>query len=80
MRTRGLANRCSIRRAAREFIDMFGCTAGEDEGKTWRRKKDSMLVDLLGKLKMTYLEISKAMAAQMAQVQGGDEREREGKK
>jgi len=29
-----------------------------------------MLLDLLGKLKMTYLEISKAMAAQMAQVQG----------
>jgi len=37
--------------------------------ETWR-EEDSMLVDLLGKLKMTYLEISKAMAAQMAQVQG----------
>ena len=27
-----------------------------------------MLLDLLGKLKMTYLEINKAMAEQMAQV------------
>jgi len=33
-------------------------------------EEDSMILDLLGKLKMTYLEINKAMAAQMAQVQG----------
>jgi hypothetical protein len=33
-------------------------------------EEDSMLLDLLGKLKMTYLETNKAMAAQMAQAQG----------
>jgi hypothetical protein len=32
-------------------------------------EEDSLLLDLLGKLKMTYLEINQAMAAQMAQVQ-----------
>jgi hypothetical protein len=55
--------------AAREFIDMLDALQVKTKGNL-APEEDSMLLDLLGKLKMTYLEISKAMAAQMAQVQG----------
>ena len=33
-------------------------------------EEDGLLLDLLGKLKMTYLEINQAMAAEMAKAQG----------
>ena len=55
--------------AARELIDMLDALQVKTKGNL-APEEDSMLLDLLGKLKMTYLEISKAMAAQMAQVQG----------
>jgi len=61
--------------AAREFIDMLDALQVKTKGNL-APEEDSMLVDLLGKLKMTYLEISKAMAAQMAQVQGSMKGER----
>jgi hypothetical protein len=32
-------------------------------------EEDTLLLDLLGKLKMTYLEINQAMAAEMAKAQ-----------
>jgi hypothetical protein len=53
--------------AARELIDMLDALQVKTKGNL-APEEDSMLLDLLGKLKMTYLEISKAMAAQMAQV------------
>ena len=55
--------------AARELIDMLDALQVKTKGNL-APEEDSMLLDLLGKLKMTYLEINKAMAAQMAQVQG----------
>ncbi len=61
--------------AAREFIDMLDALQVKTKGNL-APEEDSMLLDLLGKLKMTYLEISKAMAAQMAQVQGAMKGER----
>jgi hypothetical protein len=61
--------------AARELIDMLDALQVKTKGNL-APEEDSMLLDLLGKLKMTYLEISKAMAAQMAQVQGAMKGER----
>jgi len=55
--------------AARELIDMLDALHTKTKGNL-APEEDSMILDLLGKLKMTYLEINKAMAAQMAQVQG----------
>lgn len=55
--------------AARELIDMLDALREKTKGNL-APEEDSMLLDLLGKLKMTYLEVNKAMAAQMAQVQG----------
>ena len=55
--------------AARELIDMLDALHTKTKGNL-APDEDSMILDLLGKLKMTYLEINKAMAAQMAQVQG----------
>ena len=55
--------------AARELIDMLDALHVKTKGNL-APEEDSMILDLLGKLKMTYLEINKAMAAQMAQVQG----------
>jgi hypothetical protein len=52
--------------AARELIDMLDALQVKTKGNL-APEEDSMLLDLLGKLKMTYLEINKAMAAQMAQ-------------
>jgi hypothetical protein len=61
--------------AARELIDMLDALHVKTKGNL-APEEDSMLLDLLGKLKMTYLEITKAMAAQMAQVEGAMKGER----
>jgi Domain of unknown function (DUF1844) len=53
--------------AAREFIDMLDALQQKTKGNLAPEEND-MLVDLLGKLKLTYLEISQAMAAEMAKV------------
>jgi hypothetical protein len=53
--------------AARELIDMLDALQEKTKGNL-APEEDSMLLDLLGKLKMTYLEINKAMTEQMAQV------------
>ena len=53
--------------AARELIDMLDALHEKTKGNL-APEEDSMLLDLLGKLKVTYLEINKAMAEQMAQV------------
>jgi len=60
--------------AAHELIDMLDSLHEKTTGNL-APEEDAMLLDLLGKLKMTYLEISQAMAAEMAkaqaQVKGG---------
>ena len=53
--------------AARELIDMLDALQEKTKGNL-APEEDSMLLDLQGKLKLTYLEIQKAMAAQMAKV------------
>lgn len=54
--------------AARELIDMLDALQEKTHGNL-APEEDSLLLDLMGKLKMTYLEVNKAMAAQMAQMQ-----------
>lgn len=54
--------------AARELIDMLDALHEKTRGNL-APDEDSLLLDLAGKLKMTYLEINQAMAAQMAQAQ-----------
>lgn len=60
--------------AARELIDMLDALHEKTKGNL-APEEDGMLLDLLGKLKMTYLEINQAMAAEMAkataQAKGG---------
>ena len=51
--------------AAREFIDMLDALHEKTKGNL-APDEDSMLLDLLGKLKMTYLEVNQAVAAQAA--------------
>ena len=53
--------------AARELIDMLDALQQKTKGNL-APEEDEMLLYLLGKLKLTYLEISKAMAAEMAKV------------
>ena len=53
--------------AARELIDMLDALHEKTKGNL-APEEDSMLMDLLGKLKMTYLEVNKAMVAEMAKV------------
>lgn len=53
--------------AARELIDMLDALREKTMGNL-APEEDSMLLDLLGKLKMTFLEITQAM--QKAQAQG----------
>jgi Domain of unknown function (DUF1844) len=53
--------------AAREMIDMLDALHEKTKGNL-APDEDSLLLDLLGKLKMTYLEINQAMAAEMAKV------------
>ena len=52
--------------SAREFIDMLDALHEKTKGNL-APEEDSMLLDLLGKLKMTYLEVNQAVAAQAAQ-------------
>lgn len=52
--------------AAREFIDMLDALHEKTKGNL-APEEDSVLLDLLGKLKMTYLEVNQALAAQAAQ-------------
>jgi Domain of unknown function (DUF1844) len=51
--------------AARELIDMLDALHEKTKGNL-APEEDNLLLDLLGKLKMTYLEISQAMAAEVA--------------
>jgi hypothetical protein len=55
--------------AAREFIDMLDALHEKTKGNL-APEEDNLLLDLLGKLKMTYLEINQAVAAQAAAAQG----------
>ena len=56
--------------AARELIDMLDGLREKTQGNL-APEEDTLLLDLLGKLKMTYLEVNQAMAAQaQAAVQG----------
>jgi hypothetical protein len=52
--------------AAREFIDMLDALHEKTKGNL-APEEESLLLDLLGKLKMTYLEVNQAVAAQAAQ-------------
>ena len=54
--------------AARELIDMLDALHEKTAGNL-APEEDAMLLDLLGKLKMTFVEINQAMAEQLAQVQ-----------
>jgi hypothetical protein len=49
--------------AAREFIDMLDALREKTAGRL-APEEDSLLLDLLGKLKMTYLEITQVVASQ----------------
>lgn len=51
--------------AARELIDMLDALQ-EKTKSNLAPEEESMLLDLIGKLKMTYLEINQAVAAQAA--------------
>jgi pyruvate/2-oxoglutarate dehydrogenase complex dihydrolipoamide acyltransferase (E2) component len=52
--------------AARELIDMLDALHEKTKGNL-APEEDSLLLDLLGKLKMTFLEINQALAAQAKQ-------------
>jgi hypothetical protein len=52
--------------AARELIDMLDALHEKTKGNL-APEEDTLLLDLLGKLKMTYLEVNQAVAAQAAQ-------------
>jgi Domain of unknown function (DUF1844) len=52
--------------AARELIDMLDAMREKTIGNL-APEEESLLLDLLGKLKMTYLEVNQALAAQAAQ-------------
>lgn len=52
--------------AAREFIDMLDALHEKTKGNL-APEEEGLLLDLLGKLKMTYLEINQAVAAQAKQ-------------
>ena len=60
--------------AARELIDMLDALQQKTKGNL-APEEDEMLLSLLGKLKLTYVEIGRAMAAEMAkataQAKGG---------
>ncbi len=51
--------------AARELIDMLDALREKTNGNL-SPEEDNLLLDLLGKLKMTYLEINQAVAAEAA--------------
>jgi hypothetical protein len=52
--------------AARELIDMLDAIQEKTKGNL-APEEESMLLDLIGKLKMAYLEVNQALAAQAAQ-------------
>jgi hypothetical protein len=52
--------------AARELIDMLDALLEKTKGRL-APEEENLLLDLLGKLKITYVEISRAVAAQAAQ-------------
>jgi hypothetical protein len=52
--------------AAREFIDMLDALHEKTKGNL-APEEDNLLLDLVGKLKMTYVEINQAVAAQATQ-------------
>jgi len=52
--------------AARELIDMLDAMHEKTKGNL-APEEENLLLDLLGKLKMTYLEVNQALAAQAAQ-------------
>lgn len=52
--------------AARELIDMLDALREKTKGNLVP-EEESLLLDLLGKLKMTYLEVNQALAAQAVQ-------------
>jgi hypothetical protein len=51
--------------AAHELIDMLDSLHEKTKGNL-APEEDALLLDLLGKLKMTYLEVNQAVAAQAA--------------
>jgi hypothetical protein len=53
--------------AARELIDMLDALHEKTKGNL-APEEDDLLLDLLGKLRMTYLEINKALAEQAAKL------------
>ncbi|HEY8716797.1 MAG TPA: DUF1844 domain-containing protein, partial [Candidatus Acidoferrum sp.] len=53
--------------AARELIDMLDVLHEKTKGNL-APEEDGLLLDLLGKLKMTFLEVNQAIAAQSAKV------------
>ena len=53
--------------AARELIDMLDALHEKTKGNL-APEEDNVLLDLLGKLKMTYLEVNQAVAADAAKV------------
>jgi Domain of unknown function (DUF1844) len=53
--------------AARELIDMLDVLQEKTRGHL-AEEEENLLLDLLGKLKMTYLEVNQALAAQAAKV------------
>ncbi|HVO58840.1 MAG TPA: DUF1844 domain-containing protein [Dongiaceae bacterium] len=55
--------------AARELIDMLDALREKTKGNLSPEEND-LLLDLSGKLKMAYLEVNQALAAQAAQLQG----------
>ena len=55
--------------AARELIDMLDALHEKTKGNL-ASEEDNLLLDLLGKLKLTYVEINQAVAAQAAAAQG----------
>ena len=52
--------------AARELIDMLDAMREKTKGNL-APEEDTLLLDLLGKLKMAYVEVNQALAAQAAQ-------------
>jgi len=56
--------------AARELIDMLDALREKTAGNL-APEDDNLLIDLLGKLKMTYLEVNQALAKQAQQVAVG---------
>lgn len=56
--------------AARELIDMLDALREKTRGNL-AAEEDALLLDLLGKLKMTYLEVNQAVATAQAQPVAG---------